>query len=210
MDKERDLTEEQIQGDRLACVMDMEEGFARMMTLAIEKASVVSEKIESAFQIDGKEYTAAVLLEYRDKENDELGLKIILTQSGDDLVFTSMYPRCSNGVKVKGTLTDICEWENGLESWLEIEVQTEEECRSFCFFDTDYLEHKDSYVIGNEYTFELASICSQTEKPETSGFTFEGQQAIDFREKLGDTDHYDENGAIRPVEFSTAELSMCL
>ena len=43
-------------------------------------------------------------------------------------------------------------------------------------------------------------------EPESKGFTFEGQKAIDFKAKLGEEPEYDENGNVKPIEFSTEQL----
>ena len=95
------------------------------------------------------------------------------------------------------------EWGNGLEGWITAELT---DGRRLTFFDADYAINKGTYEIGKSYDFVIGALAYRAEEPESKGFKFEGQQAIDFKAKLGEEPEYDENGNVKPVEFSTATL----
>ena len=54
--------------------------------------------------------------------------------------------------------------------------------------------------------FIIGALAYFAKEPESKGFKFEGQQAIDFKAKLGEEPEYDEEGNVKPVEFSTENL----
>ena len=57
-----------------------------------------------------------------------------------------------------------------------------------------------------EYSGRIIELEYSKTEPESKGFKFEGQQAIDFKAKLGEDPEYDEEGNVIPIEFSTESL----
>jgi len=106
-------------------------------------------------------------------------------------------------VQIPLKITEIKEWENGLEAWVTGELVDE---RTITFFDADYAVNKDKYEIGKTMDFIIGALAYFAKEPESKGFKFEGQQAIDFKAKLGEEPEYDEEGNVKPVEFSTESL----
>jgi len=115
----------------------------------------------------------------------------------------SFYPEM-NGAEIAVTLTEIHEWENGLEATLEGTICNGE--HHIAFFDTRYIAHKGKYEIGKTYVFHIGAIAEQCEVLEDATFKMEGQQAIDFKAKLGEEPDYDDNGKIKPLVFDMSRM----
>ena len=115
----------------------------------------------------------------------------------------SFYPEV-NGSAVRVTLTGIREWENGLQATLEGTI-----CgggQEIAFFDTRYIAHKGKYKIGQSYDFHLSALAERCEVLENPTFKMEGQDAVDFKAKMGEKPEYDENGNVKPLVFDMSEM----
>lgn len=122
----------------------------------------------------------------------------------NDLV--SFYPEC-DGAPVEVRLTAVHEWAAGLEATLEGTVLGEAK-RRVAFFDTRYALNKGRYQIGEAYVFRLSAFAYNAEivpKKERE-IRFEGEAAVEQRRRFGEEPQYEEDGSVKPVVFSTAEM----
>ena len=95
-------------------------------------------------------------------------------------------------------------WDNLIEATVECSYKG----FTFCFFAVDYFAHKDDYLPGVDLDIRIGALGMHVEESE-HGFSFEGQKAIDWLAKIGEKPEYDENGEVRPVNFSLEELVTC-
>lgn len=207
-DEENDEEDEnhvssQCHGDHWDCVFkDSEKEFAETIQTVIQEGQLVGTN-ETDFILEEKTHGKVFELEYAKDDSDPLSARALIVSQGESNQFVSMYPVVRNGLNISLQLCDISEWENGLEAWLTGELS---DGRQIVFFDADYAIHKNEYEIGNTYNFVLGALAYFAEEPESKGFSFEGQKAIDFKAKIGEEPEYDEDGNVKPVEFSTANL----
>lgn len=112
----------------------------------------------------------------------------------------SIYPVCK-GVPVEVKIDKVIEWDNQLEATILCSVGEIE----FAFFAVDYYCNKRKYVVGQTLTIDLAALAMRAKEAQR-GFSFEGQKAIDWLAKSGQTPTYDENGNVEPVKFSMENM----
>lgn len=203
---EKDSTEYQCHGDHWDCILqNPKEEFGLLISESIKKGSLYAET-ESDYKLDEKPLHGKVaMLEY-DGGNPESEIVIRTVVAADDdkkLQLVSGYPLVKNGVELSLKITEIEEWQNGLEAWITAELQNG---LILTFFDTDYAVNKEKYEIGNSYNFVIGALAYDAEEPASKGFSFEGQEAIDFKAKLGEEPEYDDNGNVKPINFSTESL----
>lgn len=79
----------------------------------------------------------------------------------------------------------------------------------FAFFATDFYRNKEKYIESEFLDINLAALACNTEEAER-GFSFEGQNAIDWLAKIGEEPSYNEDGSVRPVNFSMEQLAVYL
>lgn len=118
----------------------------------------------------------------------------------------SVYPEC-DGAEVAVRLTAIHEWAAGVEATLEGEVLGEA-ARQIAFFDTRYAMNKGVYELGRTYKFRLSAFAYSADvlPPEEREFRFEGQKAVDYRQRIGQEQEYDKEGKPKPVIFRLDEM----
>lgn len=203
---EKDSTEYQCHGDHWDCVLqNPNEEFAPLISKSIEKGSLYAES-ESDYKLDEKPLHGKVaILEYDggNPESEIVIRSVIAPDEDKKLTLVSGYPLVKNGVELSLKITEIEEWQNGLEAWITAELPNG---LILTFFDTDYAVNKEKYKAGNSYNFVIGALAYDAEEPATKGFSFEGQKAIDFKAKLGEEPEYDENGNVKPINFSTETL----
>ena len=122
--------------------------------------------------------------------------------------FVSCYPLLDPVERVKAKITEVGEWENMIEATITCEVDgDDDECegRELSFFATDYAWNKAKYTIGEYLYLDLAAIAYSAREGQR-GFSFEGQEAVDFLAKTGSEPDYDENGNVMPVHFNMENL----
>ena len=93
------------------------------------------------------------------------------------------------------------EWDNGIEATICCSVGD----FRFAFFAMDYYENKKSYVAGDSLSMDVSALGCKV-KEASRGFSFEGQQAVDWLAKIGQKPDIDQSGNIQPVKFSTEKL----
>lgn len=201
---DNDEKQYQCHGDHWNCILEnSEKEFPKVISHAVENASKICGDVETDYVLDEAGYGRVIELEYFEENDDPISIRLIFcpTDEGNQLV--SMYPCVKKGSILPLKITQIKEWTNGLEGWITGELPDE---RELTFFDADYAIHKEEYEIGKTYNFVVGALAYSAEEPESKGFSFEGQQAIDFVAKMGKEPDYDENGNVVPIQFSTETL----
>lgn len=204
---EEDETSNQCHGDHWDCVFtDPEKEFGETVQTAIENGELVGQT-ETDYLLEEenteKSHGKVFEIEYSKQKDDALSVRVVIAASDDSNQLMSMYPVVRDGTIIPITITEIKEWTNGLEAWIEGELS---DGRPITFFDADYALNKEKYEVGKSYDFIIGCLSYTAEEPESKGFKFEGQQAIDFKAKMGEEPEYDEDGKVKPIEFSTASL----
>lgn len=115
-------------------------------------------------------------------------------------MFMSIYPICE-GIPVEVYINKVLEWDNQVEATIYCSVGEIE----FAFFAIDYYCNKRKYMAGKTMTIDLAALAMKAREAQR-GFSFEGQQAIDWLAKIGKTPMYDDKGNVEPVRFSMENL----
>lgn len=176
-----------------------------MLSESIEKGSLYGHTT-CDYTLEEKLHGPVAILEY-DKGDRESAIVIRNVIAADNNKksnsLVSGFPVIKGGNRITLKISKIQEWENGLEGWITAELV---DGRCLTFFDTGFAINKDKYEIGKNYDFIIGALAYSAHEPESKGFTFEGQKAIDFKAKLGEEPEYDENGNVKPIEFSTEQL----
>jgi hypothetical protein len=114
--------------------------------------------------------------------------------------FVSAYPYLPGNI-VTVEIDTILEWDNQLEATVLCHIED----FHFAFFATDYYSNRDMYIVGSSVKLNLSALGLNVKLGE-EGFSFEGQQAIDFLEKIGQEPEFNTNGEVEPLKFSLKEL----
>lgn len=115
-------------------------------------------------------------------------------------LFMSTYPLLE-GKSIRVKIDDVLEWDNGIEATICCSVDDFQ----FAFFAMDYYENKKSYASGDSMSIDVSALGCKV-KEASRGFSFEGQQAVDWLAKIGQKPDIDQSGNIQPVKFSTEKL----
>lgn len=115
-------------------------------------------------------------------------------------IFVSIYPVCK-GIPIIVTIDKVIEWDNQLEATICCSAGEIE----FAFFAVDYYCNKRKYMVGRKLTIDLAALAMNAREARRN-FRFEGQQAIDWLAKFGQTPAYDENGNVESVSFNLENM----
>lgn len=203
---EDDSLDYQCHGSHWRCVSsDFQKEMGTFIQNAVENGKVAGQnETDFCLEEDNTKVHGKVFeLEYSLDEKDDLSVRVIIAAQEGSNQFVSFYPVVRNGVKVSVKINDIKEWQNGLEAWIEGSFP---DGRDITFFDADYALNKEKYEIGKTYNFIIGALSYYAEEPETKGIKLEGQDAINFKAKFDEDVEYDEQGNIKPVEISTANL----
>lgn len=102
-------------------------------------------------------------------------------------------------------------WDTGVEATLVAHFAVDPGLQ-VTFYDTHYLEHKDLYVRGMDYIFDLYGVAYHAQVvPEADrSFVLESDKAVSFNQKLGRDTTLDEQGNPEPVVFHTHQLHCLL
>lgn len=195
----------QCHGDHWDCILqNPETELMQVISDSLENGNLYGETV-CDYILEKNLHGKVSMLEYdrNDKKSSIVVRSVVATNENDKLSLVSSYPVVKRGTILSLKITEIKEWNNGLEAWLTAEVSDDME---LTFFDADYAINKEKYKIGNFYEFIIGAFGYFAEEPESKGFTFEGQKAIDFNAKMGKAPDYDEEGNVKPIEFSTENL----
>lgn len=196
----------QYHGNHWNCILDNPENdIIPLLSESIEKGSLYGHTT-CDYTLEEKLHGPVAILEY-DKGDRESAIVIRNVIAADNNKksnsLVSGFPVIKGGNRITLKISKIQEWENGLEGWITAELV---DGRWLTFFDTGFAINKDKYEIGKNYDFIIGALAYSAHEPESKGFTFEGQKAIDFKAKFGEEPEYDENGNVKPIEFSTEQL----
>jgi len=186
------------------CYDGDQERILKMLPEMLEKAKLIIAPGKEINCSLGKEYPKKIAFAMLSDTTDSLHLNMLIgcNINGERNELLSFYPEMT-GFELPVKLTEIHEWGNGVEATLEGEICNGE--HHIAFFDTRYVSHKGKYEIGKSYKFRLSAFAAECEILEERTFKMEGQEAADFRKKIGEEPEHDENGKIKPVEFDMSQ-----
>ena len=185
----------QTHGNHIEAVMDTELFIKDYLQWILPKSKLVK-KVRTEVDLEAKDpyITDAFSLLYGE---ENLGFVAIIAtdkaRTSNQFVFF--------GKKMRVRIETVWVWNNLMEATVQCEINS----FLFSFFATDYFLHKDEYVPGRELDIKFGAWGLQIEEAD-HGFSFEGQQAVDFLAKTGESPHYDEKGHVLPVHFNTENL----
>ena len=190
----------QTHGDHIEVVVDTEL-FIRDYLQRIIAESKLVDKIQTDVKLEDPEayITNVFSLLYGESNLGFIAL-IATDKAKTSNQFVSAYP-VYLGKRIHVKVEKVWVWSNLIEATIECSIKHFQ----FSFFATDYYRHKHDYVPGKEIDINIGAWGLRIEEADR-GFTFEGQQAIDFLAKTGETPNYDENGDVIPVRFNTENL----
>ena len=190
----------QTHGDHIEAVMDTE-SFIKDFLQQILSESKLSGKVQTDVALEDPEPYQTDVFSLQFGEPD-LGFAAIIAtdKSRTSNQFVSTYP-VFFGKTLKAKVETVWIWSNRMEATVRCRYRS----FSFSFFATDYFLHKDDYIPGKEIEIKLGAWGLRVEEAD-HGFSFEGQQAIDFLAKTGEKPDYDDQGNVIPVKFSTENL----
>lgn len=201
--EENDETSNQCHGNHWDCILNKEKEFEKVLPESLEKSTLYGQT-ESDYILESKLHGQVSILEYDGGSEGPIVVRNVIAENEEKAnTLASGYPVVKDGILLPLKIIEIKEWTNGLEAWITAELPNENE---ITFFDADYALNKNKYEIGKSYDFIIGALAYYASEPESKGFKFEGQQAIDFKAKLGEEPEYDEDGNVKPIEFSTASL----
>lgn len=190
----------QTHGDHIEAVMDTE-SFIKDFLQQILGESKLSGKANTDVILEYPEpyHTDVFSLQYGEPD---LGFTAIIAtdKAKTSNQFVSAFP-VFYGSALRVKVETVWVWSNRMEATVRCRYRS----FSFSFFATDYFMHKSDYIPGNEIEIQVGAWGLRVEEAD-HGFSFEGQQAIDFLAKTGEKPDYDDQGNIIPVKFSTENL----
>ncbi len=150
----------QAHGDRWAVILNKYKEYSNIL-VHLDQGKMISEKKLKTSLDDLGEATFIQRQQVqpfdKDSENPIIAVRGIYVKSPADKRFykIDMFPVIQNGVEVSLTITHIEEWKNNVEAILTGVTACGFEIR---FFDSNYAKFKDSYKIGENYTFKLSAL----------------------------------------------------
>lgn len=191
----------QVHGDHLEAVMDASTYMNEVLRDVIGKSQLF--KCARGPVSDGEQQGRTDIMALRYGQGDMSMLTQIAMGHGEghDNLFLSNYPMMK-GSDVEVTIEKVRVWDNLTEATIDCSV---DDSFSFSFFAVDYYANRRMYKVGSRLTVCLAALgCRVEESPK--GFSFEGQKAVDWLAKIGQEPEYDEQGNVKPVNFSLEKL----
>jgi len=187
-------------GDHIDAIMPTSE-FMQNHLRPIISESKIWKKVRTEVTAEDMENqrTDVASLKFGEGEMSMLTLLAYSSKSQTNF-FMSIYPMLEGNV-IRAKIEEVLEWDNQVEATIICSISDFE----FAFFATDYYANKRSYNVGDTLSFELSALACKLEEAQR-GFSFEGQQAIDWLAKIGQQPTYNENGEVEPVRFSLERL----
>lgn len=200
------MNKNQTHGDHIGAIMEPRELFANHLNNLIQTGIILHRFNTRALSDTASGDVTEVIALAQDV--DDVTWIVLLVKGKKNFEFVSVYPKLQPAEKVKAKITEIAEWENMIEATIFCEVDYDDDemdGRELQFFATDYAWNKDKYSVGKYIYIDLAAIAYSAKKGR-KGFSFKGQEAIDFLAKTGQKPDYDENGNVKPIHFSLENL----
>lgn len=190
----------QTHGDHIAAVMDTETFIKEYLQKILSESKLVSKVSTDVFLESEEPYVTDVFSLLYGNEDMGISALIATDKAKTSNQFVSAYP-VFFGKKLRVKVNTVWVWSNRMEATVECSFKD----FTFSFFATDYSANKDAYVPGKEIDIKVGALGLRVEEA-AHGFSFEGQQAVDWLAKIGEKPDYDEQGEVVPVKFSTEEM----
>lgn len=107
----------------------------------------------------------------------------------------------SAGLTHKVRIEEVMVWENQICATVRCSIDG----FGFAFFASDFYLNKEKYLENEFLEIDLVELACNAEKG-LEGFSFEGQDAVNWLAKMGQEASYNEDGSVQPVQFSMAEF----
>lgn len=194
----------QSHGDHIGAIMPTDLFINKYLRNVISE-SKIKERVTTQATTEhvDNEPTGIISLSYGD---GEFGLLTIFADNphSDCKDFVSVYPCLldNSGFNTIDTKIErVVEWNNHIEATVYASIGD----FKFAFFATDYYSHKNQYQEGRTLHVSYAALGINVKRAQ-EGFSFEGKDAVEWLSKLGEKPEYDEDGNVKPVNFSTEKL----
>lgn len=190
----------QTHGDHIEAVMPTETFTRDHMTDIVNDSEVWREAYTVATTESLRhEWTLATALRHGEGAMSWLSLAAY-DSKGSARELVTVYPMLEGAAR-RVTIESVEEWDDGIEATVHAAIGD----FRFAFFAIDYYVNKPLYVTGRTTDVDLAALGLRVEASER-GFSFEGQQAIDWLAKTGREPELDSEGRVKPVNFSLEQL----
>ena len=190
----------QVHGDHIDTLMPVGEFFENHIGEIMEK-SVLWRKNKTEVTTEERYNCKADVhsLMYGDGDFSMLATIVHFPYSNNNC-FLSTYP-IAKGKPLEVKIDKVIEWDNQIEATILCSIGEFD----FAFFAVDYYANRTKYEVGKTVYVDIAAI-GMNIKESQRGFSFEGQQAIDWLSKIGRKPDYDENGNVMPIHFCMEQL----
>ena len=191
---------DQVHGDHIDAIMPTDR-FLKEYISGIIQEGILYRKTETEATLEDMEKTKTdvMSIRYGNQRTSMLSLIAANRKTGTNN-FVTTYPMLE-GRNYDVIIDRVHVWDNQLEATVECHL----EGFDFAFFATDYYVNKALYVPGSSLSISFAALGLHVEEAQR-GFSFEGQQAVDFLAKTGDKPEYDKDGNVMPLHFSLENL----
>lgn len=191
-------------GNHWECITDLENLVTKHLSTLVKEGNVEDmANVRGTFFENGFETLEKVYaISYPKSELASLALLVHDKENQVNSIFC-LYPFCRGGIEHCLRVEEIEEWTSGVEA---IITGTTEGGHTVSFFDTKYYKNKETYCKGDLFTFSLSGLAYTAEKNENTSFKLEGERAIDWLAKVGESPTYDNDGNIESVVFDTRDL----
>lgn len=187
-------------GDHIDCIMPPEDFLVEYLPKILEESKMWRcVKTQVTDENMCEEETDVFSLIYGENDLKMLTL-IVVSKSSGEALFMSTFP-IARGVSFDVKINKVIKWDNQIEATILCSIGEFE----FAFFAVDYSCNKSKYKVGKTISIDLSAWAIRAEEAER-GFKLEGQDAIDWLEKIGEKPSFDENGNVNPIEFSLENL----
>ena len=187
-------------GDHMECIISLDDFVESKLQKIIQSSTIhCKSRAEINMDDDSRDVTDIFSLRYGDGDLSLLSL-IAYSKSSQCNLFVSSYP-LMKGYPTQVKVEKVIEWDNLVEATIFVSIHD----FSFAFFAVDYYINKTYYIPGNVISVDLSALGMKVEEGQ-QGFSFEGQKAIDWCQKVGKEPDYDENGNVLPIDFNMENL----
>lgn len=188
-------------GDHWSCIFDDPKEFISTLPEIIKNANLydIAKQIEVGDNVNGI-YDVAYL-EHPISQEIHICIQLLIDREKNQNLITTFYPVIKSGLKILLTINQIIEWDSLTEA---IIIAQDTNGHNYQFFDYYYGLNKHKYNIGQTYLFSITGLITQAHIPEKTFFTFEGDKALAFLDKIGENPEDPEN--VTPIKFDTSQL----
>lgn len=192
------ILNDQVHGDHISasCFSSIKD----IISQTLENGKNINKSETFVYNVNGyPEYRKVFSLE---SGNDEIGMRALIVARDTTNDFVSLYPITHDGEVYEIEIDKILEWDNGIEATITGYIED----KSVSFFMTDYYLYKNDIKQGDKCKFKLSAFAYNCNTLKEKTFQFEGQQAIDYLNKMGEKPTLDADGGVQPVIFNLENL----